>query len=188
MKVSLSIPSSDKLSDFLQIQKDKSFSYSNVGDTKQDLPDGFDNDYNTVYLGTGEEVWSKAKKAINNWQQFPESWTKIFPDSEPIENGKIVAVLFQVLGVWWINSARIVYTIDEANRYGFAYGTLPGHLEKGEECFWVERDEQGAVYYHIKAFSRPAYWVVWLVYPFARKFQRQFVKQSLSIMKMLSNP
>jgi uncharacterized protein (UPF0548 family) len=29
---------------------------------------------------------------------------------------------------------RVVYVIDEADRQGFAYGTLPGHPESGEEA------------------------------------------------------
>ena len=96
-------------------------------------------------------------------------------------------VLFKIFSIWWINSARIVYTIDNENKFGFAYGTLPGHLEKGEECFWIEKDESGSVYYHIKAFSKPAYWFVWLVYPLARTFQRRFVKESLTRMKKITN-
>ncbi len=105
----------------------------------------------------------------------------------PIKKGETVAVLFKIFNIWWINSARIVYTIDNENKFGFAYGTLPGHLEKGEECFWIEKDESGSVYYHIKAFSKPAYWFVWLAYPLARIFQRRFVKESLSGMKKFSN-
>ena len=69
----------------------------------------------------------------------------------------------------------------------FAYGTLPGHIEKGEECFWIEKDNEGIITYHIKAFSKPAYLFIWLVYPIARFFQRRFVKQSMDRMKKLSN-
>ena len=34
---------------------------------------------------------------------------------------------------------RVVYVVDEPDRRGFAYGTLPGHPESGEELFLVER-------------------------------------------------
>jgi hypothetical protein len=30
-----------------------------------------------------------------------------------------------VFGVWTLNTCRIVYVVDEATRFGFAYGTLP---------------------------------------------------------------
>ena len=50
---------------------------------------------------------------------------------------------------------RVVYTIDEAHRRGFAYGTLPGHPESGEEAFIIERSPDGDVTFTIRAFSQP---------------------------------
>ena len=51
---------------------------------------------------------------------------------------------------------RVVYTVDEPDRGGFAYGTLPGHPEAGEEAFLIERSASGVVTFRIRAFSRPA--------------------------------
>ena len=63
------------------------------------------------------------------------------------------------LGLWWLNACRIVYVVDEegpVTRFGFAYGTLPGHAGAGEERFLVEWDRaSGEVWYDILAFSRP---------------------------------
>jgi uncharacterized protein (UPF0548 family) len=50
---------------------------------------------------------------------------------------------------------RLVYVTDEPSRFGFAYGTLPGHPEKGEEAFHVVLGGDGAVSAEIVAFSRP---------------------------------
>lgn len=50
---------------------------------------------------------------------------------------------------------RVVYLVDEPHRKGFAYGTLPGHPESGEEAFVVELHDGGAVTFAITAFSRP---------------------------------
>jgi uncharacterized protein (UPF0548 family) len=187
MKASILMPKDEKLSDFLQTQNKKPFSYPNIGATQTELQKGYDNDESFIYLGDGEEVWNNAKKALTNWKHFPPSWTQIFPSTTPIEKAENVAVLFRLFGIWWINSARIVYTIDEKNKFGFAYGTLPGHLEKGEECFWIKRDKKGNVFYYIKAFSKPAYWFVRLAYPLARMYQKRFVRESMAIMKKLSN-
>lgn len=52
--------------------------------------------------------------------------------------------------------ARVVYIIDEAARKGFAYGTLPGHPEDGEEAFIVEHRDDDSVWITIRAFSRPS--------------------------------
>ena len=46
--------------------------------------------------------------------------------------------------------------INEPNRVGFAYGTLPGHPETGEERFTIERNQAGGVSMRIRAFSKPA--------------------------------
>jgi uncharacterized protein (UPF0548 family) len=94
-----------------------------------------------------------------------------------------------VLGLWWLNAARIVYVIDDdatpalcaagvARRFGFAYGTLPAHVEQGEERFSVELREDGGVWYDLRAFSRPRYWPVWLARPVARRLQARFVRES----------
>ena len=54
---------------------------------------------------------------------------------------------------------RVVYVVDEPDRRGFAYGTLPGHAEAGEELFAVRYDPTtGAVYAEVTAFSRHATW------------------------------
>ena len=50
---------------------------------------------------------------------------------------------------------RVVYVIDEPDRQGFAYGTLAGHPERGEELFLLTR-EDGVITFSIVAFSRPA--------------------------------
>ena len=54
---------------------------------------------------------------------------------------------------------RVVYVVDEPDRRGFAYGTLPGHPESGEELFAVRHDPaDDAVYAEVVAFSRHATW------------------------------
>jgi uncharacterized protein (UPF0548 family) len=79
-----------------------------------------------------------------------------------------------------------VSVVDEggpARRYGFAYGTLPGHAESGEERFTVEWHEaDAAVWYDILAFSRPQHFLARLGYPFARRLQRRFAKDSVAAM------
>jgi Domain of unknown function (DUF1990) len=51
---------------------------------------------------------------------------------------------------------RIVSVVDEVTRWGFAYGTLPGHPEQGEEVFVVSIAPDETVRFEIVAFSRPA--------------------------------
>jgi uncharacterized protein (UPF0548 family) len=57
--------------------------------------------------------------------------------------------------------------------WGFAYGTLPGHPEQGEEAFVVSLDPEGSVRFEIRAFSRPASRLVELSGPIGRSVQRR---------------
>lgn len=70
--------------------------------------------------------------------------------------------------------ARVVYVIDEPDRKGFAYGTLPGHPERGEEAFVVERRADDSVWLVIRAFSRPSNAFFWATYPALRIVQAIF--------------
>ena len=73
---------------------------------------------------------------------------------------------------------RVVYVIDEPDIRGFAYGTLPGHPECGEERFVVRYDpDTSAVYAEVSAFSRPATWWSKAGGPFVTAAQRLIAKR-----------
>ncbi len=142
---SLRKPTDGELAEFLKHQAQASFTYGEVGLTASEerWPCGFDHDRNRILLGKGADIFERARHALSDWRHFPSAWTMIFPADAPIAPGNTIAVLIRALGVWWWNSARIVYTIDETGltpRFGFAYGTLPAHAERGEEQFLVEMD------------------------------------------------
>jgi uncharacterized protein (UPF0548 family) len=183
MRLKTQTPALSWQDEFLEDQKQADYSYQYVEGTKGEYPQGFDHDRNKVLLGEGEECFAKAKQGIQRWSMFPPSWTMIFPKQAPIQENTTVGMAFRLFGIWWINSCRIVYTIDEKRRFGFAYGTLPEHIERGEELFLVEIDEEDKVWYHIQAFSKPRHWLVRLGYWFARSQQRRFVQHSFKVMK-----
>lgn len=134
--LSIRRPSMDVIRGFLQEQASLPFTYSAVGATAHTPPAGFVVDQTRVLLGHGEEVFRAAKSAIQNWQQFQLGWVEAGPRETPIRAGEAVAVMGHALGVWWLNACRIVYVVDETEsvtRFGLAYGTLPGHVESGEE-------------------------------------------------------
>ena len=76
------------------------------------------------------------------------------PHQPPIA-GSTVAVAAPLGPLAAVAVCRIVAVVDKSDRYGFAYGTLPGHPEHGEEAFLVERSDRRAAF-RIIAFSRPA--------------------------------
>jgi len=72
---------------------------------------------------------------------FDMPWVELWWPDTPIKVDATVAVLISHFGFWSLNACRIVYEIDErgaCERFGFAYGTLPQHGERGEERFSVE--------------------------------------------------
>ncbi|MER0080204.1 DUF1990 domain-containing protein [Corynebacterium sp. KPL2830] len=50
---------------------------------------------------------------------------------------------------------RVIATFADDGRCGFTYGTLPGHLERGEETFTLERLRDGRTLLLIDAASEP---------------------------------
>ena len=115
---------------------------------------------------------------------FDFPWINLCWPDTPVLLGATVAVLVNHFGFWSMSAARIVYVIDEADRFGFAYGTLAEHVESGEERFSVEMDlETGAVWYDLFAFSKPNHVLAKLGYPISRTLQKRFARDSLAAMK-----
>lgn len=183
MKASLVFPNAAGLAAYHQAVAQRPFSYAEQGATAQAFPPGYDHDTNRICIGSGQPAFEAGKQALLGWQQYPSDWTHVYPARAALRTGESVVVLFRLFGLWWHNACRIVYTFDEPLRFGFAYGTLAGHVEKGEERFMVYMDESGKVWYQIDAFSRPAVWVTRFSYPLARHFQRRFVQQSMELMQ-----
>ena len=64
-------------------------------------------------------------------------------------------------------------------RRGFAYGTLPGHPESGEEAFVIERHDDDTVSFTITAFSRHATRLARVAGPLGRAAQRRITARYL---------
>ncbi|HYV82287.1 MAG TPA: DUF1990 domain-containing protein [Pyrinomonadaceae bacterium] len=179
-------PSETDAARFAASQRNLPFTYAEVGATNATPPTGYTIDHNRIQLGAGEAIYGRAVEALKNWRHFDLGWVTITPRGVPVEVGATVAVKARAFGTWSLSATRIVYTIEEERRFGFAYGTLPDHVEKGEERFLVEWLADDTVWYDILAFSRPRHPLVRLSAPFARRLQRQFARDSLNQMKSVT--
>ena len=179
----LSKPSEQQINDFLASQRERPLSYRYAG-TGDDVPAGYKPDHNRVKLGEGAEVFATAVEALRRWEMFDIGWLQLCWPDAPIERGSTVAVLVHQLGFWSLNACRIVTVIDDDPRqYGFAYGTLPAHAERGQETFSVYwRPEDDSVWYDIFAYSKPNHVLAKLGYPITRALQNRFARDSMKAM------
>ncbi|OWK35308.1 DUF1990 family protein [Fimbriiglobus ruber] len=184
--LSLRKPTPDTLRRFLATQTPLPFTYQAVGATAETPPVGYVVDRTRIKLGEGEPVFRSAIAALRRWEQFNLGWVEAWPSDVPIQTGEVVAVMGRAAGVWWLNACRVVYVVDVAgplSKFGFAYGTLPGHVASGEERFLIEWDRgDNAVWYDILAFSRPRHVLTRLGYPVVRRLQKRFGRNSAASM------
>jgi uncharacterized protein (UPF0548 family) len=179
----ISAPTERDIEDFIAGQRNLPFTYTEVGATNATPPTGYNVDHNRIQLGEGEATYQRAVEALKNWQQFDLGWVTIVPRGVVVETGATVAVKARAFGTSSLNACRVVYVINEPRRFGFAYGTLPDHVERGEERFLVEWLPDDSVWYDIFAFSRPQHPLVKLTFLLARRLQKRFARESLIRMK-----
>jgi uncharacterized protein (UPF0548 family) len=185
--ITLRKPADELIRRYLAAQSKLEFTYSGIGTTASTPPADYTVDHSRMQLGSGEQAFNRARRALDEWQQFALGWVEAWPVATPLRQGETVAVLIRGFGVWWLNAARIVYVADERAptyaRYGFAYGTLPGHVEAGEERFLVEWDRtDNSVWYDIRAFSRPRHVLTRIGQWHVRRMQQRFRNDSAAAM------
>jgi uncharacterized protein (UPF0548 family) len=186
-------PDEHQIFNYLAGQVDREFSYKSVGCTRDHATTtaqlaGWNVDRHRVLLGSGAETFHQARAAIESWRMFPAEITSVVGCQKP-RQGLDVAVLFDAspFPLWLLMPARVVYLVDDSatddgkriDRFGFAYGTLPDHIECGEERFLVEwnRDDD-RVHYDVLAISHPRHWLTRLAYPYTRFQQDRFRRLS----------
>jgi uncharacterized protein (UPF0548 family) len=167
-------PSNSRLNLILSWVKAQPLTYDEVGATgESELPPGYHHVRASRGLGTGDDTFQAAVDGLRTWQLHRRQGFVVVPDEPPIAADTVVvsAAPLPVPAVHVLFACRIVWTIDEPDRFGFAYGTLPVHPASGEESFVVERDATGATTLTITAFSKPRHPVVRLGAPVMRRQQ-----------------
>ena len=97
-----------------------------------------------------------AARRLMSWQLQERSGIRVAASSATVEPDTVVLMRLGPGPASFRIPCRVVYTVEEADRVGFAYGTLPGHPETGEELFLLERTPGEQPVLTITAFSRPA--------------------------------
>jgi uncharacterized protein (UPF0548 family) len=167
-------PGEKYLEDLTRHLPDFRLTYEEVGTTAGPvLPKGYHHARVSVELGRGADVWARAQESVRTWQAHRRAGATIYPDATLLAVGTEVVATFRLGPLFIVAPCRVVYVTAEPDRFGFAYGTLPGHPERGEEAFHVARSDDGTVRFEIVAFSRPATAMARLSGPLARLVQNR---------------
>ncbi|CAM5388707.1 DUF1990 domain-containing protein [Streptomyces xanthochromogenes] len=151
--------------------------YPEVGATDRPVLPGGEAGYRVfrrrVRIGYGQEVFERAGDCVMGWGVQRGAGFGVHPDA-PAVPGATALIVLRLPGLPFprlVIPCRVVWTVRAAERVGFAYGTLPGHPECGEESFVVGREADGLVWFEVAAFSRPASWYARLGGPLTRLLQ-----------------
>lgn len=168
--MSLRAPSGDAIAAFVRAHETTPLSYPEVGATRAGLPAGYHVDRRKEIIGRGDQVFARARAAIDAWEMHRGAGVRVTPVEAPRE-GLTIALVVRAAGVYTRSACRVVYRVEETDRMGFAYGTLRDHPVAGEERFLVERAPNGDVTFELLAFSRPSSLVFRIAAPVTRRTQ-----------------
>jgi uncharacterized protein (UPF0548 family) len=180
--ITLRAPTADQLAAFLASQRDAALSYPEVGATRSGtLPVGYEVDWKIEQVGRN---WEAARRALAGWEIHEAAGVRVVP-SESAREGLTVALVVKA-GAYMTSACRVVYTIDEPERFGFAYGTLADHPVAGEEQFLLSLGPEGAVSFSLLAFSRPQSLLFRMASPIARRKQLALGNAYIAAMRDLA--
>jgi uncharacterized protein (UPF0548 family) len=137
----------------------EAFSYQEVGATRLGpMPDGYRHLHHRTRIGRGRRVFEAAGAAVTTWRLHRRAGAQVRAASPWTEPGTAVEVSLGLGPLRLPARCEVVWAEYGRNRTGFAYGTLSGHPESGEESFVVDLREDGSVWFTVMAFSRPGRW------------------------------
>lgn len=149
------------------------FTYSPVGATRRSTyPSGFHHLDVTYDVGHGASDFARAAETLMTWRMHSGAGLRVAASSPRVEEGAVVRCRLGPLPI----PCRVIWVVDEPERQGFGYGTLPGHPEAGEEAFVVALAED-RVTLTVTAYSRPGLVLTRLAGPVGRIGQRLAVRR-----------
>lgn len=126
-------------------------------------------------------AFERGRAALEGWAVHRGSGLTVLADGELVEGTHVVLVA--PLPVGFVDATcRVVRVVDEPDRFGFAYGTLRLHPERGEEAFLVIRDRRGTRFEVLMAAS-PVHPLARLVPPAATLLQSAAIRRYLAAMR-----
>jgi len=181
-------PTNHDVAALIARERDAPFTYAEVGATSQEpMPAGYAHDVYGAVLGRGEARFERAAAALARFDNYPRAWTRIHTEGgAPPREGLVFVAHIMHFGFHSLSGCRVISVVrDEGpvRRYGFAFGTLRSHEERGEERFVVSFDPATEeVRYDVRAFSRPRGPLARVGAPIARALQGRFQRDTCEAM------
>jgi uncharacterized protein (UPF0548 family) len=154
------------------------------------VPPGLRERTQRVRLGEGAHVWERAVEVVSGWAIKQSIGFTVTPGDPVVVAGRDYETRYGWMRVH--EPVRVMWLADEPDRRGFGYGTRPGHPITGEECFLVERDADGVVWFVTRTVSRISRGRWLLLWPGIRMlqpyFQRAYARSAARLVTEVDEP
>jgi uncharacterized protein (UPF0548 family) len=157
--------------------------YRDVGATSGALPQGYHHQRISAPIGYGQAAFEAAVRLLMGWGMHEQAGLDPQVSDLVVQEGSVAVLRLGLGPVHLTVPVRVLRVVDEPSQRGFAYGTLPGHPERGEESFVVQLADDGTVLFHLRAFSRPGRWFTRLGAPVARAGQAMVSERYLTAVR-----
>ncbi|MGK2950208.1 MAG: DUF1990 family protein [Acidimicrobiales bacterium] len=121
-----------------------------------------------------------ATASLRRWAPHGGIRGRIHPAGSALAEGDTLLVVAPFGPFEMAVPDRIVAVVDEPQRFGFAYGTLAGHAEAGEELFLAEQTSPGHLRLTVRVQARPATLLARLGTPLVTLLQRAAARRYLA--------
>lgn len=157
--------------------------YARVGATSGSLPDGYGHTRASRVLSSGPADLDTIAEFLLSWRMHERVGFSVAASRDRVEPGAIVELSRRIALIPMTAACRVIAVTDEQARRGFAYGTLPGHPESGEEQFMLEAVQGTGVVATVTAFSRPATALSRAAGPIGRRIQDVMTRRYLDALE-----
>ncbi|MGP6173147.1 DUF1990 domain-containing protein [Corynebacterium sp. A21] len=115
----------------------------------------------SLLLGHGRDCFEQATERLLSWRAHAHAHVRVH------QEGQVLRLRFGPT----LSPCLILREERSPERTLLMYGTMPGHVERGEEAFLISRSPQGEVIARCVAFSQPDWFWARLGRPVARLVQ-----------------
>ena len=148
-----------------------------IGLLHQEPPTGFQHKVWRMRIDHGN--FARAADGIRTWAGHQRAGIARSPEQPDIRVGETLALSIPVGPISVSAASRIIEVVDQPDRYGFTYSTLPHHPVDGEESFILTKDSDGTIEITVTAIWRGAAVANDIVPPVTRWLQNRAIGRYL---------